>query len=222
VDHSAKRFAGLAGGGFQVLQEAGGAVSEWKLPGGAAPTAPPSFDRLGSLWVAGGSTVAAFNSDGEIGVLGAPWLEGSQVVALAPSRDGARLALALEAGQAAARLVVTGIVRGEGGVPWRLTGPLEVGAVAGPVASLSWCDDLTLAFLAPASQGGTAAPALFTVGGDVEFLKAPTDAPASLASGRGPDEIFAAGEAGGLFSYSARGRVWSSLAGAARALTVAP
>ncbi|MDR3360764.1 MAG: LpqB family beta-propeller domain-containing protein, partial [Bifidobacteriaceae bacterium] len=140
VDHSAKRFAGLAGGGFQVLQEPSGEVVEWKLPDGAAPTAPPSFDRLGSLWVAAGPTVAAFNSDGDIGVLGAPWLEGSQVVALAPSRDGARLALALDAGGGAVRLVVTGIVRGDGGLPWRLTGPLEVGLVASPVTSLSWCD----------------------------------------------------------------------------------
>jgi hypothetical protein len=223
VDHSTKRFAGMANGRVQVILKAGEEPVEWAAPGGRTPTAPPVFDRLGSLWVAVGEEVAAFNSDGEVTVLGATWLEDMSVVGLAASQDGSRLALAVERpGEDGVAVAVTGIARGEGAAPARLTGPLWAGAVKGPVSSLSWADGLTLAMLAPPAAGQDAAPALLTVGGDLTFLKAPVDLPASLTAGRGPDDVFVAGKAGGLFAYSSRGRVWSSLTGGAHAVVLAP
>jgi hypothetical protein len=65
-------------------------------------------------------------------------------------------------------------------------------------------------------------PVEFTVGGNATYLKPPTDPPASLTSGLGQGEIFVAGTNGGLFRYSTRGRIWSPLAGGARAVTLAP
>jgi hypothetical protein len=223
ADHTMKRFAGLNGGEVTVIAKAGAEPVAWDLPEGRKPTAPPAFDRLGSLWAASGDQVVAFDSDGAPTVLGATWLEGSKVTALAASRDGSRLALAMETpGVAGVRIAVSGIARGQAGVPWRLTGPLELGSVEGPVSSLSWADSLTVAMLARSAAGAEPAPALFTVGGDRTFLKPPVDPPVSLASGRGADEVYAAGKAGGLFAYSARGRVWTSLAGGAKAVALAP
>ncbi|MDR2453101.1 MAG: LpqB family beta-propeller domain-containing protein [Bifidobacteriaceae bacterium] len=225
VDHSGQRFAGLAAAGsLALLARAGGEAEVLALPPAqSAPSAAPAFDRLGWLWAAAGHQVAVFGSDGEAAQLEAAWLEGARVVALAPSRDGARLALAVEqAGAGEVSVFVAGIARGAGAAPWRLAGPLLVGRVPGPVGSLSWADGLTLALLAPAEAAGAATPALLTVGGDLVYLKSPTDPPVALAAGRGVDEVFATGQAGGLFAYSARGRVWSSLAGGARAVALPP
>ncbi|MDR2253256.1 MAG: GerMN domain-containing protein [Bifidobacteriaceae bacterium] len=223
VDHSMTRFAGLVGGALQVIAKPGADLVEVELLGGGPATAPPMFDRLGALWVATGGLVAVYNTEGEATIVSATWLESSRVVALAPSRDGARLALALQDPDSdVTRLVVTGIVRRQGAVPWRLTAPLEAGLMAGPVSSLNWEDGLTLTMLAPLQAGGEPTPAVFTVGGDLSYLLPPTDPPASLASGRTAEEIYTAGSAGGLFSYSPRGRVWTSLGGGARAVTFAP
>jgi hypothetical protein len=224
VDHTQKRFAGLRQGQIEVLAEGVLEPVIWEPPDGSgAPTAAPSFDRLGALWVAAGSVVTAFNADGEAAVLGAPWLEGWTVEALAASRDGSRLALALQAGgNGETRLVVTGIVRSEGAVPWRLTGPLDIARLAGPVTSLGWADGLTLAFLARPAGSDDPAPALLVVGGDIDFLKSPTDLPVALACGTGTDQLFASGKTGGLYAYSPRGRVWSSLAGGSKAVVLAP
>jgi hypothetical protein len=224
VDHSGKRFAGVVEGALAVLPQAGLESEVWTLSDDVRSlSAAPAFDRSGWLWAASQDQVAAFSSDGEASLLEAAWLEGGRVVALAPSRDGARLALAVEeTAESGVAVLVSGIVRGDGAVPWRLADPLRAGRLAAPVSSLNWVDNMTLALLAPPAPGGEAAPVRLTVGGDSAALKSPTDPPVALAAGRSADELFVTGQAGGLFSYSSRGRVWSPLASAARAVTLAP
>ncbi|MDR1188425.1 MAG: LpqB family beta-propeller domain-containing protein, partial [Bifidobacteriaceae bacterium] len=220
VDHGLVRMAGLVGGQLDLLDKAGEPVKELAWPDKVTPSASakPVFDRLGWLWAAADDAVVAFSAEGEPVRLGSTWLDGRRVVALAPARDGARLALAVEA-EDGVDLLVSGIVRGEGAVPWRLTGPLFAGRVNGQLDGLSWADDVSLAYLAGA---GEPEPAVLTVGGDVTHLKSPTDPPNSLAAGLGATEIVVSGRSGGLFGYSARGRVWESLASGARAVTLAP
>jgi hypothetical protein len=223
VDHTEKRMAGLQDGAVQVLGGLQTDTTVLELPDGAPVTAPPAFDTSGWLWVASGDTVWAFDADAAAHSLGATWLAGREVVALAPSRDGSRLAVAVEGTAAGSvEIALTGIVRGQGTGPWRLTGPIWVGQFYTPFSSLSWSDGMTLAFLAPSEPGASPVPVEFIIGGDATYLKLPTDPPASLASGSGLGEVFAAGTNGGLFRYSVRGRIWSALAGGARAVTLAP
>jgi hypothetical protein len=222
VDHTMKRLAGLEQGQLRVLvgEDAAQAFT-WNLP--APATAVPHFDRVGWLWVASGDVITAFSAEGEPKALGATWLQGQVVTALAASRDAARLALAIHNPEdGSSRMVVSGIVRADGAAPWRLTGPLELGPVPGSVTSLNWADAYTLAFLAAPSSGAAPAPTTLVVGGNLEHLKSPTDPPVFLASGRGPDQIYVTGKAGGLFSYAVRGRVWTALGSGARAVTLAP
>ncbi|MDR2374204.1 MAG: LpqB family beta-propeller domain-containing protein [Bifidobacteriaceae bacterium] len=222
VDHSGARMAGLEAGQIKLLDPAKSELRELALPDAAGPvTVPPAFDRLGWVWAALDGAVAAFSAEGEPVKLGATWLDGRRVVALAPARDGARLALAVEA-ETGVELLVSGIVRGEGAVPWRLTGPLAAGSVATAVSGLAWADDVSLAFLAAPGGAEGPAPAVFTVGGDLTFLKSPTDPPTALTAGRGRTEIYVAGRSGGLFSYLPQGRIWAPLASGARCVTLAP
>jgi hypothetical protein len=223
VDHSLARMAGFGADGLMVIDKAGEEPLTVEMPECPGPTAAgPAFDRLGWLWAACGDVVVAFNADGEPVKLGSTWLTGRQVLALAPSRDGARLALAVEGEKDQAELIISGVVRGDGAAPWRLTSPLKAGTAIQPVTSLTWSDEVSLAFLAPAGPGEDATGSILTIGGDVTFLKPPTDPPNSLAAGLGTTQVYASGRAGGLFVYSPRGRTWASLASGARAVTLAP
>jgi hypothetical protein len=223
VDHTLDRMAGLEGGRVSVINRASGLAKDLVWPDKVGPdaTAGPAFDRLGWLWAAAGSAVVAFPSDGAPVRLGATWLEGRRVVALAPARDGTRLALAVES-EAGVELLVSGIVRSEGAVPWRLTGPSWAGHASKLVGGLSWADDVSLAFLTAPTEAGELVPAILAVGGDTTYLKSPTDPPGFLAAGRGASDVYVSGRSGGLFAYAPRGRVWTSLASGARAVALAP
>jgi hypothetical protein len=224
VDRSLGRMAGLEDGTVAVINEVGEPAVTWALPDGlGVPSAAPVFDRLGWLWVAAGSAVVAFSAEGEALSIGQSWLEGRRVVALAPSRDGARVALVVESPASdEVELLVSGIVRGDRAVPAELTEPLPVRRLAGPVDSLSWADDVSLAFLAAPAGSTEVTAVVMTVGGEAVFFKPPTDAPSSLAAGLGTTQLYVSGRSGGLFSYSAQGRVWSPLAAGASAVVLAP
>jgi hypothetical protein len=223
VDHSLGRLAGLEAESIAVIEKAGEVAVQWALPEGlGAISAAPVFDRLGWLWVAAGDVIVVFSAEGEPAEVNASGLDGRQITALAPARDGSRLALAVQSADGAAELLVAGVTRGERSAPTRLTDPLAAGRVGASLTSLTWADDVALAFLAVPTGDDEPAPAVLTVGGDVTFLKSPTDPPAAVAAGLGITQIYASGRSGGLFGYSPRGRIWASLASGTRAVVLAP
>ncbi|MDR2565327.1 MAG: LpqB family beta-propeller domain-containing protein [Bifidobacteriaceae bacterium] len=222
VDHSLGRMAGLVEGRIDLIDRIGEPPRALAPPESVGQfTAPPVFDRLGWIWAAAADAVVAFSAEGEPFRLGAPWLDGLRVVALAPARDGARLALAVAVGDRI-EVRISGIVRQERAVPWRLTGPLTVASFATGVQSLTWADDVSLAFLTAPVVPEELVPAVFTVGGDITYLKSSTDPPVALAAGRGPTELYVSGRSGGLFAYSPQRRIWEPLASGASAVALAP
>ena len=156
-----------------------------------APTSltAPAVDPAGWLWSAttpSEGTVAVVGRGGRVDAVAAPWLAGRRVVAVRPSREGAR-ALVVSSGpdRTGDRVDVVGVRRDPGGQPRALVepDPAPVPQVVGVVAA-AWVDQSTVAVLgtatspdpdAPTSPDGGPAPRqVFTVtGGLVQPESAP-------------------------------------------------
>jgi hypothetical protein len=117
------------------------------------------------------------------------------------------------------RLDVAGIVRAEGGGPASLTTPLAATTAVGVPLSIAWADEVTLAVLAPRDTASSPVPQLITVGGSTAELNPPSDEPTSMTAGRTLYELYMTGASGGLYLFTPQGRIWTSQAGAARAVT---
>jgi hypothetical protein len=76
--------------------------------------------------------------------------------------------------------------------------------------------------LAPSADSVKPVPFLITVGGSTAELNPPSDEPTSMAAGRTRYELYMTGTSGGLYLFTPQGRIWTSQASAARAVTFAP
>jgi Lipoprotein LpqB beta-propeller domain len=140
----------------------------------------PSADPFGFIWsVPRGqpSAITAFSVAGQQLPVADAWPGASEVVAMAVSRDGTRLAAILVTG-GRSEVWIAGIVRGTEAVPVRLGEAVPLGPLAGSGSGLAWVDDTTVGVLSTESSGP-----LFTeqlVGGPATAIDAPQGA-ASVA-----------------------------------------
>ena len=184
-DPEAPPLAALVGrGGTTTLVRwpgtgAGRAVLEATAP---ATLTAPAFDPQGWLWSAttpSEGTVVAVPPDGRASAVAAPWLAGRRVVAVRPSREGARaLVVSAVPGESGDHVDVVGVRRSPGGQPEELVAPdpAPVPPVVGVVAA-AWVDQSTVAVLGTAASPAPDAAAtrqVFTLTGG---LVSPESAP---------------------------------------------
>jgi hypothetical protein len=145
----------------------------------------PSADPFGYIWSVPRdqpSAITAFSVVGQQFPVADAWPGASEIVAMALSRDGTRIAALLVTG-GRSEVWIAGIVRGTEAVPVRLGEAVPLGPLAGPGSGLAWLDDTTVGVLSTDAAG-----ALFTeqlVGGP----STATDAPQGAASVAGATSI---------------------------------
>jgi hypothetical protein len=165
----------------------------------------PSADPFGFIWSVPRdqpTAIEAFSPTGERSAVADAWPGASEVVAMAVSRDGARLAGLLVTG-GRSEVWIAGIVRGTDNVPVRIGEAVALGALTGGGAGLAWIDDTTVGVLSGASEG-----LLFTeqlVGGPATTSDAPQGA-ASIAGATSISTVRMRTEDGSL--YVKRGANW--------------
>ena len=140
----------------------------------------PSADPFGFIWsVPRGqpASIVAFSVTGQQFPVADAWPGASEIVAMAVSRDGTRVAAILVTG-GRSEVWIAGIVRGTEAVPVRFGEAVPLGPLAGSGSGLAWLDDTTVGVLSTESGGP-----LFTeqlVGGPATAIDAPQGA-ASVA-----------------------------------------
>jgi len=148
----------------------------------------PSLDEDGYVWTvpaASPNAIEIFNSAGKMHTLNPALPVGSQIVSLAVSRDGARVAMYLST-DAGPRLVVSGIVRStdQDQLPVSLVAEpvLDVTADSGAAVGASWADGLSVATLSVAN--GQPSVVLYQLGGPRVSLGHP-DGAREIVGGNG-------------------------------------
>jgi len=170
----------------------------------------PSADPFGYIWSVPRdqpSAVTVFSVDGQQFPIADAWPGATQIVAMAVSRDGARVAALLVAGDRT-EVRVAGIVRGDDNRPLRIGDPVPLGALPGAGSGLAWLDDVSLGVLTARPEGP-----LFTeqlVGGPSATIEAPLGA-ASIAGATSISSVRLRAEDGSL--YVKRGANWQRTAG---------
>jgi hypothetical protein len=165
----------------------------------------PSADPFGFIWSVPRdqpSAVEAFSATGELSLVADAWPGASEVVAMAVSRDGARVAALLVTG-GRSEVWIAGIVRDADNVPVRIGEAVPLGVVDGPGLGLAWIDDTTVGLL-----GGPADGPVFTeqlVGGPATRSGAP-QAAASVAGATSISTVRLRTQDGSL--YVKRGANW--------------
>lgn len=145
----------------------------------------PTADPFGYIWSAPRdqpSAISASSVGGQQFAVADAWPGASEIVAMAVSRDGSRVAALLVTG-GRSEVWIAGIVRGTEAVPVRLGEAVPLGPLAGPGSGLAWLDDTTIGVLSTGVDGP-----LFTeqlVGGPATA----TDAPQGAASVAGATSI---------------------------------
>ncbi len=125
----------------------------------------PSVDRFGAVWTGenDGTLQVILPGDDEPHVLDAHWLEDRQVLSIAVSPEGSRLAV-VSTGADGTLAQVAGIIRDDSQVPLGLaTTPVTVGPSVRGVRQAVWQDEITLALLA--GTGADAGVYLAGIGG---------------------------------------------------------
>jgi hypothetical protein len=183
----------------------------------------PAFDRHGFLWAAAspdsetpGLTVYPENAATPLAVA-ADWLRGREVLAVAPSREGARLAVVSRDQAGGVNLEVAAVARGEGRVPTALGEPIAVASFPVAPGAVAWADEVSLAVLASAQPEVAPTPRLVTVGGTTTELRSPGragDPAVAVASGVSVRDVYAGTASGELFLRS--GPRWVPVAVRAR------
>ncbi|MDR0504583.1 MAG: LpqB family beta-propeller domain-containing protein [Bifidobacteriaceae bacterium] len=176
----------------------------------------PVYDRFGWLWTAAGGVVWAAPPAGAVGqdsvVVANPWPVDSTVLALAPARDGARIAVVVRSADGQISIQIVGVRRDYAGQPRSLAEPLRVSVLAVQPVSFTWADEETLMVLAPLAQGQTVVPRLLTTGGPASELPAPggaTNPAVGLAVGASTFDAYVATADNVL--YSRLGQRWAVL-----------
>lgn len=145
----------------------------------------PSADPFGYIWSVPRdqpTAIEVFSASGERSAVADAWPGATQIIAMAVSRDGARLAGLLVTG-GRSEVWIAGIVRGAENVPVRIGEAVSLGALAGSGEGLAWIDDTTVGVLSGSAEGP-----LFTeqlVGGPATT----TDAPQGATSVAGATSI---------------------------------
>jgi hypothetical protein len=165
----------------------------------------PSADPFGYIWSVPRdqpSAITAFSVAGQQFAVADAWPGASEIVAMAVSRDGTRIAALLVTG-GRSEVWIAGIVRGTEAVPVRLGEAVPLGPLAGPGSGLAWLDDTTVGVLSTDAAG-----ALFTeqlVGGPATATGAPQGA-ASVAGATSISTVRLRTDDGSLFVK--RGANW--------------
>ena len=170
----------VTGGVARVPAEGDIAVADTR-----ANLVDPSADPFGFIWSVPRdqpTAIEVFSPTGERSAVADAWPGASEAVAMAVSRDGARLAALLVTG-GRSEVWIAGIVRGTDNVPVRIGEAVPLGALTGGGAGLAWIDDTTVGVLSGPVEGP-----LFTeqlVGGPATT----SDAPQGAASVAGATSI---------------------------------
>ncbi|AZC13496.1 LpqB family beta-propeller domain-containing protein [Microbacterium sp. ABRD28] len=173
-------------------------------PGLTAPT----IDPFGYVWTvpeATPSAVRAWVPSGPIEIANA-WPGAASISAMALSRDGTRLAAAVTVG-GRTTLSVAGVIRDGDGVPSGLGDPVVLGDLEGPVSSVAWLDDSSVAALVDAGTEPRLREQV--VGGEGTESAAPVGAD-TLAGGNSASTLRVHTDQGGLFIR--RGANWTQTA----------
>lgn len=206
-----------SGGGFAAIRSARGiervtSSGSQVLRAGESWLAP-SVDPQGGVWVADSATELDW-----LGPNGAelrlPTSWGSAPIrGIAVSRDGARVAALLQAGQTV-RVVVCAIGRAADGRPTGLGAPQLIAAVPGLGDTVAWADPTTVAVLGTSGASGRAL-SFIQVGGQVSSLTAPATA-VSIAFGNSSRDVRVLDSAGQLLQPS--GSTWQVRSAGVRVL----
>lgn len=163
---------------------------------------PPSQDRYGYVWAGERSGEVIVAAPGEVALaLPSPFedQEGSALLALRVSRDGAR-AVAMVQDDVRVRVVVCAVVREESGRPTGLLpGPTLLALAGGE--DLAWADGATVMVLGATSAQASLTVRALTVGGPATPLAAVAQA-ASITAGNGPTQVYLATSEGRLLARS--------------------
>ena len=176
-----------------------------------------AFDRQEYLWSLSrspGDNVIVTSPNGESNTVSAPWLGGQSVRGFALSPEGSKLALLIQ-GSGQTRVLVSGIVRNNSGLPIELAEPIQVASEQTNPISISWVDQLTIATVNV--QGESTTGLLTTIGGTSRSIPALAGARTIVAAGVS-SQLYLLTETGELFSY--RGSTWAPVRQSIRALTV--
>lgn len=197
-DYAAVRL--VDGSVARVPAEGGVAVVDTR-----AGLVDPGADPFGYVWSVPRdqpSELAVFSAAGQRFEVADAWPGASQVVAMAVSRDGARIAALVVAG-GRPEVWIAGIVRADDNLPARIGDPVPLGLLSGAASGLAWLDDTTLGVLT-----GVASGPLFTeqlVGGPATATDAPVGA-ASVAGATSISSVRLRAQDGAL--YVKRGANW--------------
>ena len=194
-------------------------------------TVRPSYDALGRLWVAGsdaGTTrVLTLNARAPFDTaqpVGADWLTGRTIVALAVSRDGSRVGVVSAApGGTRVRLDIAGVVRDALGQPTSLAAPYQQGDPLGRVTDIVWIDDTTMAVLGAVEDDAALRPWIVQLGQGIGLRRIGVADPTTnlipvaagaryLVSTSGPRGIVVVAQPGGVLIRV--GGAWRAVEGA--------
>ncbi|MGB7820097.1 MAG: GerMN domain-containing protein [Ornithinibacter sp.] len=176
-------LAAVDPGGEQLSRWRDG--NRYEVPQFGTDVGHPAYDQRGFLWAGGVGTAEgqpvrlwavdtrADPADPEASratPVSADWLSGRRVEQARVAADGDRVVvLSTLPDGSSPRVDLTGIVRGERGVPEHLALPLQLGSSLTQVRGLSWVDDRTVAVLGALGDSGLS-PTILTVGGEVRTL----------------------------------------------------
>ena len=169
----------------------------------------PSYAWNGWIWTGekdnDGELLIA-SAQGNVQSIETPALAGMQVRAIRVSRDGARLAVVVDA-DGAVQVLVHAITVDADGTPTGLGPPLQVGRELTDATDMVWVDETQLAVLGVSETATTVH--VVEVGGRTTPLPSVPDT-VRVASGRGVRDLYLATEDGTLFGRSGNG--WAPVA----------
>lgn len=165
----------------------------------------PSIDPLGYIWTVDQEdpgVLLATAPDGSASQVPAPWLAGRKPTAVRLSPDGSRVAAIVAEGDESL-VLISGVIRDEGGVPQRTVADAEVKLwAAGAPLDLDWVGQLSFAVLTRVGSAGKV-----TIGGVGLFGIERTSVPGGvqLSGGGGRSSLRVLGAGGDLFAPQGAG-----------------
>ena len=124
------------------------------------------------------------------------WLNGREVLSVAVSRDGSRVALVTQT-SAGTALEVSEVVRDESGTPVRLGESSRQGRMLQQMRQVQWTDEATLAVLETSRLSARETIHLVQLSGQVEALS-PVDNPRWFVAGKNRQSVFLLTDSGQL------------------------
>lgn len=166
---------------------------------------PPSIDRHGWVWTGGRNSDGSITAVDELGnsvSVDASWLDGTELLAVRVSRDGAR-AVVVWREDGGTRLAITAISRDVDATPVALNDPVRLGESLSSITDVAWVDEETVAVLASGDSNDEAVQ-LMSVGGPTTELPS-VDGAEQLTAGTGDRTLLLATEDGGLYERNGLG-----------------